>query len=366
MGKQVKAKKARVKANDNLFKKPKKTKTKKQKFLTALSYVVSVALIYWLFFIFLPTQINVDQIKTTLQSLTSSQVLTLLIAGILAIFSVGWTATTVLPGIKLTKGTQASVVSQLTAVILPPPADMAIRFAMYKTYGFSVDSSAIAAILSGIARYFTVFAVALAGLFAMLLTGQGNKTLLLWLIGLTILFTAAFWLMKMILKNEHLALKAGKIIQNSANKVRKIFRKKPVYQVEGQVVDFGKKANKVVHSNFWLIVLSNAVWGASCFVILLLAVRFCGIDSSTMSTAYILLVTGGMLVLNSLPLPGSGAGISETILLNIINFPSPQVESAFVAALILYRVYTWILPFPVGAVEYFIWRYQIRDRYQNL
>lgn len=363
MGKQVKVKKERVKETENPFKRPKNKKTKKQKFLNILSYVVSVALIYWLFFIFLPTQVNVDQIKTTLQSLTSSQVIILLIAGILAIFSVGWTATTVLPGIKLTKGTQASVVSQLTAVVLPPPADMAIRFAMYKTYGFSVDSSAIAAILSGIARYFTVFAVALAGLFVMLFTGQGNKELLLLFIVLLVLFIAAFWLMGMILRNEHLALKAGRIIQKSANKVRKIFRKKPVYQVEGQVVDFGNKANKVVHSNFWLIVLSNAVWGFSCFIILLLAVRFCGIDSNTMSAAYVLLITGGMLVLNSLPLPGSGAGISETILLNIINFPSPQVESAFIAALVLYRIYTWILPFPVGAVEYFVWRYQIRNRY---
>ncbi len=343
--------------------KAKKQKTKKQKFLTFLSYVVSVALIYWLFFIFLPTQINVDEIKSTIQSLTSAQVLTLFVAGTLAIFAVGWTATTVLPGIKLTKGTQASVVSQLTAVILPPPADMAIRFAMYKTYGFSVDSSAIAAILSGIARYFTVFAVAIAGLFAMQITQQGSTTQLVWLISLALLFAFAFWVMKLILQNKHLAKKVGNIIQKNTNRVRKLFRKKPVYQVSGQVVDFGAKANKVVHGNFWLIALSNVLWGLSCYGILLLAVRFCGIDSNTMSAAYILLITGTMLVLNSLPLPGSGAGISETILISAMSFPSPQVESAFVAALILYRVFTWLFPFPVGAVAYFTWRYQIRNRY---
>lgn len=349
-----------------MAKKPSKQKKKpsiKRRIISILTYMIPLVIMYWFFFVLLPSKIDVAELKSVLQGLTLADHIALLAAGVASILAVGWTAATVLPGIKVLKATQASVVSQLTAVILPPPADMAIRFGMYKTYDFPVDKSAVAVVLSGIARYFTVVAVALLGLIALLISGQGDKTAVFWLILGTAVFAGALWIMRLIILSNKAAHKAGRIVQNLVNKVRKLFRKKPAADIEAGAVDFAKNSKDVAIGNFWPIAISNIVWGLSCFLVLLLATRFCGIDSSVMSASYLLFITGIMLMLNSLPIPGSGAGVTETILLTNINFPNTQVQSAFTAALILYRLYTFLLPFPIGAVAYFTWRYQIRNRY---
>ena len=337
----------------------------RKKIFAVLTYIVPLLFMYWFFFILLPSEINVDELKSTLSNLGKTDFLVLLIAGIASILAVGWTAATVLPGIKIRKATQASVVSQLTSVILPPPADMAIRFGMYKTYGFPVDQSAVAVIMSGIARYFTVVAIPLLGIIAMIIAGQGSTSAVVWLIIGIAVFAFALWLMRQILISKKTAHKAGRIIQNIVNWFRKLLRKKPATDIEAGAVDFGQNSKDVALNHFWPIAISNIVWGISCYVILLLATRFCGIDSSVMSSAYLLFITGIMLLLNSMPIPGSGAGVTETILLTNMNFPTPQVQTAFTAALILYRAYTWLLPFPIGGVAYFTWRYQIRNRYKQ-
>lgn len=348
---------------DLIKKKDKKPKTLKKKIISLLTYLVSFGLLYYLFFVVIPTEINLSEVKSTLENLTLSQNLMMLAAGTITILTVGWTAATVLPGIKLLKATQASVVSQLTAVVLPPPADMLIRFGMYKSFGFSVGRSSIAVVLSGIARYFTVFVIPLLGLLALTVTGQGSPAGIAWLVFGTTAVLIALWIFYLLFTSDETAKRTGKMLQKIINKIRRLFRKKQTRKITHGVVDFSKKARGVVLGDFWKIAISNIVWGISSYIVLLLAVRFCGIDSSIMSNAYILLITGMMLLLNSLPIPGSGAGISETILITSMNFPSSQVQSAFTAALLLYRVYTWLWPFPVGAISYFVWRYQIRNKY---
>lgn len=344
-------------------KKTKPKKSVKRRIISVLSYVISIGLMYYLFFVLLPARIDVNEIKSILTGLSTAQLFAMLAAGTASILAVGWTAATVLPGIKVTKATQASVVGQLTSVILPPPADMVIRFGMYKTFGFPVDSSSVAVILSGIARYFTVVVIPLLGILALLLSGQGTTQGLLWLIGGVVLVGAALRIMYAILHSDKTAYKIGEQLQKFVNKVRGIFKRKPVKSLPTDVVDFSVKSRTVAIGSFWPITVSNIVWGFVSFGVLLIATRFCGIDSSTMAAAYLLFITGVMLALNSLPIPGSGAGITEGLLLSLMTFPNDQVQSAFTAALILYRVFTWLWPLPVGAVAYFVWRYQIRNRY---
>ena len=69
-----------------------------------------------------------------------------------------------------------------------------------------------------------------------------------------------------------------------------------------------------------------------------------------------LLINGVMLLLNAFPITTGGIGVTETILVALIPFPNNQVQAAFLSALFLYRIYTWLLPMPVGLVAYGSWR----------
>lgn len=335
--------------------------SKKRTALQFASWLVSFGLLYWIFFVKLPQQVDISQVWSTVAALTLWQNLLLLIGGLLTVWAVGWTAATVLPGLSVRKSTQASVVGQMTSVALPPPLDMVIRFTMYKTYGFSADKSAIAVVIAGIARYFTVVAIPLIGLGAVIITGQGSLNDVVWFVGVGGLFLFALWLMKLILSSKKSARAVGSTMQKIINVARRLFRHKPITTLTDAVVDFGGRTSNVAVSNFKPIAISNIAWGLSCFVVFFLSVRFCGIDASSMSTPYVLFIAGLMLLLNSIPITPGGIGISEAILLSVIPFSSPEIETAFTAALFVYRVYTWLMPMPLGIIAYISWRLQIRQ-----
>lgn len=329
-----------------------------RKLFKVLGILVPLLLMYWIFIVKIPSQVSYEQVWQTITSLSIEQNSLLIISGLLTVLTYGWTSATVLPGLSLKKGTQSAVSGQLTSVVLPAPVDLAIRFSMYKSYGFSIEKSTVAVGVAGIARYFTVFAIPLLGLAALLLTGQNEGYYVAWFFGMGAVFIFALWLMKRILSSKKSAQKVGQILQKLTIWGLKIVHKDTHKDLVGLTVDFGKRTRDVAVDYFKSIALSNIIWGLSCYLALFLAIRFCGIDSSTMSAAYILLITGLMLLFNAFPITPGGIGVTETILITIIPFPNPSVQAAFMSALFVYRIYTWLLPMPIGAATYFNWRSQ--------
>ena len=93
---------------------------------------------------------------------------------------------------------------------------------------------------------------------------------------------------------------------------------------------------------------SNLAWALGNAVVLLLAMRFSGLDSSTVPLATALLASGYLMVVNVLPVPGMSA-LAAPSCSSILSLTSDADQSAMAAALPLYRVVTWLLPMPVGA-----------------
>lgn len=324
--------------------------------------LVPLVLLYWIFAVKIPSEVSYSEVWASVTALTFGENLALLFAGLLTIVVYGWTSATVLPGLSLRKGTQSAVSGQMTSVVLPPPIDLVIRFSMYKSYGFSVDKSTIAVGVAGIARYFTVFALPLMGLGALILVGQGTEDYGMWLLVGGALFGFALWLMRLVLMSDRSARAVGRVLQNIITWVLNKLHRTLKRDIVAIVADFSSRTRAVAIGNFRPIAISNIAWSLSCYFVMLLSIRFCGIDASIFSAAYVLLITGCMLLLNAFPITPGGIGVTEAILVAFIPFPSEQVQAAFLSALFVYRIYTWLLPLPVGGIAYFTWRHQQKGK----
>lgn len=340
---------------------PAKKRTFKGVVFKILGLLIPALLLYWIFFVKIPSQVSYQEVWSNVTALSFGQNFLLLLAGLLTVLTYGWTSATVLPGLSLRKGTQSAVSGQLTSVVLPAPIDLAIRFKMYSSYGYSTDKSAVAVAVAGIARYFTVFALPVLGLATLIVSGQGTGKRWLWFVGGCVLIAFALWFMRLILSSTKSAHHVGRITQKVVNRLLRLIRRNPNPKIEKTIVDFGARTRDVAVDHFKPIAISNIVWGLSCYFVLLLAMRFCGITETDMSNAYILLVTGCMLLLNAFPITPGGIGVTEAILLSFMEFPSPAVQTAFISSMFLYRIYSWLLPMPVGGIAYATWRRQVRN-----
>ncbi len=335
------------------------SKRTSKRLLKFVAILVVLALLYYSLFVLLPSELDWATVWADLQALSGWQIAALVASGLLAIVALGWTSKASLPGLTLLQGTESSATSQLSAFVFPPPADMAIRFAMYRTYGFSDEQSAVAVIVAMVARYAMVVLMPLIGLALVLVSGQADTTALWWFLGLGLVFVLVMGLIVKVARSEAVAHRVGAWLQIVAARIIRWFHRTPPTDLEQSVVDFGGRTRDTIDRNGRSLLISNVGWGFSNALVLLLCMRFTGLQADTVSMAAVVLSAGLIMAINMLPIPGKDA-LAVTWIATVLGLTATTDVSELGTALLLYRLVTWILPMPVGGVFFLVWRARVK------
>jgi uncharacterized membrane protein YbhN (UPF0104 family) len=330
-----------------------------RRFVKLVAVLLTLALVYYAFFVVLPSEISWAQVQAALQALTAPEIAALVVAGLILMVVLGWAAKASLPGLTLYQGFESSATSQMTAFVVPPPGDYVIRFAMYRTYGFSDEQSGASVLISMVLRYVAIFFMPIVGLLAVIVAGTATSAQVWWFVGLTVAFVVVCWLMLRVIHSDAVAHSIGRRLNSAVAWVMGLFHRTPAGDIERSVVSFGQRTRATVTSHGPSLTASNLAWALGNAVVLLMAMRFSGLGSSTVPLATALLACGYLMVVNILPIPGKSALAAPT-LFTIMSLTSDADQSAMTAAILLYRVVTWLLPMPVGAAMFFVWRYRVR------
>jgi uncharacterized membrane protein YbhN (UPF0104 family) len=330
-----------------------------KRFVKLVAVLITLALVYYAFFIVLPSEISWAQVQAALEALTAPEIAALVGSGLILMVVLGWAAKASLPGLTLYQGFESSATSQMTAFVVPPPGDYVIRFAMYRTYGFSDEQSGASVLISMVLRYVAIFFMPIVGLLAVIVAGTATSAQVWWFVGLTVAFVIACWLMLRVIHSDAVAHSVGRRMNAAVAWVMGLFHRTPAGDIERSVVSFGRRTRATVTSHGPSLIASNLAWALGNAVVLLMAMRFSGLGSSTVPLATALLACGYLMVVNILPIPGKSALAAPT-LFTIMSLTTDADQSAMTAAILLYRVVTWLLPMPVGAAMFFVWRHRVR------
>jgi uncharacterized membrane protein YbhN (UPF0104 family) len=325
----------------------------------AVGILVVLGFLYYAFFVVLPSELDWVDVWADLQALTIDQILALTAAGLLAMVTLGWASKASLPTLTLYEGFESSATSQLSAFAFPPPSDMAIRFAMYRTYGFTDEQSAVAVLIAMVARYVTVAFMPLLGLAVVLVTGQGTWAGFWWFLGLGLAFVLVTWLIIRVIHSDRAAHAAGRFVQRSVGWVITKLHRTPPDDLEDSVVKFGARTRGTLDEKQRSLVLSNISWGLANTLIMALSLRFSGLGQGSLSNALVLLATGLTMAINLLPIPGKDA-LAVSWLAGILSLTTSTETSDLGTALLLYRLVTWVLPMPIGGITFLAWRHRVR------
>lgn len=330
-----------------------------KRFVKLVAVLITLALLYYAFFVVLPSEISWSEVESALAALTGAQIAALVLAGLVVMVTLGWAARASLIGLSLYQGFESSATSQMTAFVVPPPGDYVIRFAMYRTYGFTDEQSGISVLVAMVLRYVAIFFMPILGLLAVLVAGQGTSSELAWLVGLTAVFVLAVVLLARIVSSDAVAQRVGLWVSALVTRVMRLFHRTPATDIAGSVVEFGQRTRGTVRANRGSLIASNLAWGISNVLVVLLALRFSGLGPDAVSLAEVFLATGVLMVINLLPIPGKSALVAPT-LFSLLGLTSQADQSALSAGILLYRVVTWIMPMLIGVVMFLLWRRRVR------
>lgn len=330
-----------------------------KRFVRLVAAIIMVALLYYAFFIVLPAEIDWASVEASIKALNATQLLALGLSGVVVMVFLGWASKASLPGLNLYQGFESSGTSQMTAFVIPPPGDYVIRFSMYRTYGFTDAQSGTSVLVAMVLRYIAIFAMPVLGFGVALVAGVAPPNGLWWFIGLAVGLIVAVYLLMQVIRSDAAAHAVGQWISSTVGRVMRTFHRTPASDLEQSVVDFGLKTRGTIETNAVSLVASNLGWGISNVLVLGLCIRFSGLDSSTMPLASIFLATGALMVVNILPIPGKNALVAPA-LFTMLSLTSTADQSELTAALVLYRLVTWIEPMLFGCVLFLVWRFRVR------
>src|SRR3954470_15285591 len=257
-----------------------------------LGPVFSVALLVAVFVWFLPKFTSITDVWTSVLSMSWLQVAVLLVAAVWNLATYQFVVLSTMPGLTFPQATVSTETTTAVAntVVGGSAISLGLTYAMNTSWGFSRSRTSVSLLVSGLFNNFAklglpVFAVAW-------LAFSGTPTagrLLTGVAGVAGLVAAvvALWLL---LRSRESAAWLGRGLGLVASAVLRPFGRPPVQGWDRALAKFRDRTVLLLHARWYWIALATLVSHLSLFLVLLLALRFVGVDAAAVTAAEALAV----------------------------------------------------------------------------
>ena len=318
---------------------------------------ISVGLVVAIFVFAIPKFASYGQVWPILEGLSAAQILWLLLAQFLNSATYWLVYMAALPGLRFWPSAVLIQTNSAIASVLPASGAFAvgITYDMLGTWGFSNASITELIGVSGIWNFGVKLTMPTVSVLALLATGvQSHELVVAAAAGLGICL-AAFVVIGLVLWREQLASALGRIADKAASAFLRPFGKGPVTSLEPAIVDIRRQTIDVARTRWFWLTCTSILSLLAAFLVFLLSMRFVGIPASEASLAIVFAAfTFGMLA-GSVPVTPGGLGTADAVYIAVM-VAGGAPSSAAVAGDLVFRTLTYLLPIPVGAITYVIWR----------
>jgi uncharacterized protein (TIRG00374 family) len=305
----------------------------------------------------LPRVADYGDVWDIVTSLSTLDLIALAAAALLnlATFAPPWQAA--LPGLSFIHALVMSQASTAASSVVPggDAVGMALSYSMLRKWGFKAEQVAVATAATAVWNAFAnvVFAVAAVGLLATV--GESHALLTTAaVIGAGALATAIA-LFAIALHDDGNARLVGGFAERLWNWFRRLIRRSPVAGWDERLVGFRREAVGLLARRWLPLTLATLAGHLTVFLVLLVSLRTVGVSSDDVSFAEAFASWALIRIITTIPITPGGIGVVELGLTGaLVSFGGNQPE--VVAAVLLYRVLTYVPPIAVGGVCLLVWR----------
>jgi len=325
--------------------------------------IVSLAVVAAIFIGVLPQVTDLSEVSDEIAAMTATEVggLLLVAAWNLVTYLFVWVAS--LPG--LSYGQAAVVTQATTALANTVPAGSALSiglsYSMFASWGFKRSAITLALLVSGIWNNFVKLGLPVLALALLAVQGEaGGGRVVAALLGIAAL-VGAMTVFALILRTEGTARRVGTLAERAAAPAFRLLRRRPPEGWDRAVAGFRAKTIRLLGARWHWLTLATVLSHLSLYAVLLATLRNVGVSQDEVSWVEVLAAFAFVRLLSAIPITPGGLGVIELGLIAALvtaGGDRPEV----VAAVLVYRTLTYLLPIPVGVVCYGVWRRNKRWR----
>jgi len=266
-----------------------------------------------------------------------------------------------LPGLSLARAAISSTTSTAVANTVPGGAAFGIvtTSAMYASWGFPPPAIARAVVVTGVWNTFVKLGMPVVALALLAVAGATGAGLVgAALAGVAVLL-AAVLVFALMLRSEALARTVGTRAEAVVRRAARLVRRRPAGDWGAGAVRFRSDTIGLLRERWIPLTLTTLVSHISLYLVLLVALRDVGVAEHEVSWVEVLGAFAFVRLLTALPITPGGVGVVELGLTAALVVAGGD-QAAVVAAVLVFRGLTYLLPVPFGALTYVLWRREQR------
>lgn len=317
---------------------------------------IAVAVLLVIFGVLLPQLIDYDAVWEVATSLSAEQALVLLLLGLIRIPVVAAQYASVIPGLTIRESVRSYLAANSVAEFMPPPADLAVRYGMYRAQGIEAEPAGVGILLTGLFDNAAKLAIPVLALLALVVSGVDDTAV--WellaigfaaLAGGTVIVVAA-------VRSEAFARRFGEWIGRFISWFLVRFRRNPLEDLGPKAVGIRARIGDTLRARWPIAIVATILGHVMSYSIMLAAMRFVGVDADLVDWVDLLVAYALVLILTALPLTPGGIGVAAVGYTAILAEGDPVLANLIGSASLLSRVFTWLLPMVVGFIPLARWR----------
>jgi uncharacterized protein (TIRG00374 family) len=323
------------------------------------SAAISVAIVVGVFAYAIPQIADYGDVIDTIATLTPLELWSLIGVTLFNLVSYWLANMAALPKLGFW---QAAIVTQTTTSVantLPAGGAIAVglTYQILRSWGFSGSDIALYVSVTGLWNIFAKLALPIVSVGALVLTGESSGAFVVAaLIGLAVL-AVAVGVLAALFSSERLARRIGEIAGRAISWFKRLFRKEPVTDMADRAATFRDDTIGLVRSRWIWLTVATVASHLALFAVLLMALRHVGVSEADVSTSQALAVFAFGRLISALPITPGGLGVIELGYIGGLRAAAGEENAAaVVAAVLLFRLLTYVVQIPMGGITYLLWR----------
>lgn len=258
-----------------------------------------------------------------------------------------------LPGLRRFQAMVLNFSGSALANVVPfgGAAGVGATYAQAMSWGLEPPAITLSIIVSGIWNLFAKLGMPIIVLALLFSTGRSSQGLGAAAIAGFAVLVGAIVFFALIFRSDEVARSIGRLVERIRNAARRVRRREPIDGVAQSVIEFRDRTVDLVRNHWFALSGWMVAYKASQAILQLMCARAVGVDTGVIEILAV--YTFGEL-LTTIPITPSGVGFVETGATGLlIAFGAPN--SGALAAVLLYRAFTYLFEIPLGGVGWLTW-----------
>jgi len=301
------------------------------------------------------------EIMDAVRSLDDAEIISLASMWIIWIAAQGLLTASLVPGLAVRHGIVAFLGPASITSIVPGPSDLPVRYRMLTSWGRTTAEATLAVAAGGIFSIGIKLVLPIIAAVGLVVSDAPLSNTMQTVVTICLVVGLGVIVLAFVLGSEKRTEQAGRLIAPLWTRVLRLLRKPTPEDLPAQMVAARASAVQTLRDR-WLI----ATWGtvltsATKFALLLMCLRFMGITEGDLKWTEVFVVFALVQGLTVFPITAGDAGVSEIAYIGMLTAAAgSEFVNQITAAILIFRILTWLLIIPVGLGTLGLWKLQLR------